>query len=266
MLSYSFMQNALFISVCISLLCPCIGIYLVLRHYSMIGDTLAHASLAGIASGLLFRANPVLSAFLFTAGAGLLIEWLRQYFRKYTDLILAVVLSLSVGLALTLISTGRLKANVNSFLFGSVLTVSPSDMAVTALLTVLAMTAVYLLYDSLLYLSLDEEMARIAGVRVKLLNYFFALLTAGAIAISIQVVGVLVITSLIALPPACAMQVARSFRSAFFLSMAFSFLIMMLGLFGSWYTGTAPGGLTALSAGLVLLAVILYKRAAAIIG
>lgn len=260
MLSYSFMQNALFISVCISLLCPCIGIYLVLRHYAMMGDTLAHASLAGIACGLLFRTNPVLAAFIFTSLAGIFIEWLRQYFRKYTDLILTVVLSLSVGLALTLISTGRLKANVNSFLFGSVLTVTPSDMAVTAALTVLAMAAVYFLYDSLLYLSLDEETAKIIGVPVQILNYSFALLTAGAIAISIQVVGILVITSLIALPVACALQLARSFRSAFFLAMGFSFLTMMTGLFGSWYTGTAPGGLTALSAGIILIMVILFKK------
>ncbi len=254
------MQNALFISICISLLCPCIGIYLVLRHYAMMGDTLAHASLAGIACGLFFRANPVLAAFIFTSLSGIFIEWLRQYFRKYTDLILTVVLSLSVGLALTLISTGRLKANVNSFLFGSVLTVTPSDMAVTAALTLLAIAAVYLLYDSMLYLSLDEETAKILGVPVQLLNYSFALLTAGAIAISIQVVGILVITSLIALPVACALQLARSFRSALFLAMGFSFLTMMTGLFGSWYTGTAPGGLTALSAGIILILVILFKR------
>lgn len=260
MLSYSFMQNALFISICISLLCPCIGIYLVLRHYAMMGDTMAHASLAGIACGLLFRANPVLAAFIFTSLAGIFIEWLRQYFKKYTDLILTVVLSLSVGLALTLISTGRLKANVNSFLFGSVLTVTPSDMAVTAALTLLAIAAVYLLYDSLLYLSLDEETAKILGVRVQILNYSFALLTAGAIAISIQVVGILVITSLIALPVACAIQLARSFRSALLLAMGFSFLTMMTGLFGSWYSGTAPGGLTALSAGIILILVILFKK------
>ena len=87
MLSYTFMQNALLISICIAILCPCIGIFLVLKRYSMIGDTLAHASLAGVTLGLFFNKSPIISAFLFTSFGGLAIEFLRQYFRKYTDLI-----------------------------------------------------------------------------------------------------------------------------------------------------------------------------------
>ena len=87
MLSYSFMQNAILISLLISVLCPCIGIFLVLRRYSMIGDTLSHASLAGITLGLMCGQNPILGAFIFTSIAGALIEFLRTYFKKYTDLI-----------------------------------------------------------------------------------------------------------------------------------------------------------------------------------
>ena len=85
MFEYSFMQNALFISICISILCPCIGIFLVLRRYSMIGDTLSHASLAGITIGLLSNQNPILGAFIFTSICGALIEFLRNYFQRYTD-------------------------------------------------------------------------------------------------------------------------------------------------------------------------------------
>ena len=138
MFSYSFMQNALFISLCIAILCPCIGIFLVLKRYSMIGDTLAHSSLAGVTLGLLFRDSPVLTSFIFTALAGLSIEFLRQYFKKYTDLILSIVLSISVGIAITLISSGHLHANADAYLFGSMLTVSPVDMAATAILSLLA--------------------------------------------------------------------------------------------------------------------------------
>ena len=90
MLEYGFMQNALLVSLFIGLLCPCIGIFLVLRRYSMIGDTLSHASLAGVTIGLVCGQNPVLGAFVFTSIMGALIEWLRGAFRKHTDLILSV--------------------------------------------------------------------------------------------------------------------------------------------------------------------------------
>ncbi len=176
MFSYTFMQNALIISICIAVLCPCIGLFLVLKRYSMIGDTLAHSSLAGVTLGLLFRESPVLVSFVFTAFAGMMIEFLRQYFKKYTDLILSVVLSVSVGIAITLISSGRLHANADAYLFGSMLTVSNEDMAITGLLSLAAVLTVILNYHQLLYITYDEEAARVAGAHVKVLNYVFAFL------------------------------------------------------------------------------------------
>ena len=112
MFNYDFMQNAFFVAVCISLLCPCIGIFMVLRRSSMIGDTMSHASLAGITLGLLTNTNPILGAFIFTAICGALIEFLRKYFSHHLDLILTIILSLSIGTAITLISSGKLKATL----------------------------------------------------------------------------------------------------------------------------------------------------------
>lgn len=259
MLSYAFMQNALAISFCIALLCPSIGLFLVLRRLSLIGDALSHASLAGIAAGLFFRQNPVLSAFAVTAAAGLLIEWLRASFARYTELILAVILSLSVGTALTLISTGRLHANVNSFLFGSLLTVTREDIAATAALTALSLAVLYRFFHEFLYLAYDETSARIAGVRVRRLQFLFTLLAAAAVAVSIRAVGVLVVGSLLALPAATALQFGKGFRATFFLSIAVSFLDLLLGLFLSWHLGTAPGGMTALVSALLLLVLLLAR-------
>ena len=128
MFEYTFMQNAIIVGVLISLVCPMIGIFLVLRRYSMIGDSLAHASLAGVAIGLLLEANPILSAFLLTSFFGVLIEALRNTFRRYAELVLIIVMSLSVGIAITIISAGLVHTNVESFLFGSILTVSESDV------------------------------------------------------------------------------------------------------------------------------------------
>jgi zinc transport system permease protein len=260
MFNYAFMQNAVLASVFIAVLCPCIGIFLVLRRYSMIGDTLSHASLAGVALGLLSGQNPILGAFVFTAGCGALIELLRNFFKKHNDLILAIVLSLSVGTAITIISSGRLRVNADAFLFGSVLTVTRFDIIMALCLSAVSVAALIFLYHPLLYIAYDEEAAKIAGVKTRLINYVFSLLTASAIAVSIRIVGVLVLSSMIALPVATALRLGRGFKITLVFSIIFSVIDIMLGLFISYYLDVAPGGFTALVS-VAVLAVILISGA-----
>lgn len=256
------MQNAFFVSICISILCPCIGIFLVLRRYSMIGDTLSHASLAGITIGLLTNQSPILGAFLFTSICGALIEFLRSYFKKYTDLILTIVLALSVGTAITVISSGKLHANADSFLFGSILTVTEFDIVMVLILSVISVAALILLYHQMLYIAYDEEAAQVAGVKVRLINYIFAVLVASAISVSIRIVGVLVLSSMIALPVATALQLGKGFKLTLIFSIIFSVVDIMAGLFLSYYLNVAPGGFTALVSVGVLVLVMAGKRIA----
>lgn len=190
MLQYSFMQNAVLVSVFISILCPSIGIFLVLRRYSMIGDTLSHASLAGVTMGLLAGQNPILGAFVFTSICGALIEFLRNYFKKYTDLILTIVLSLSVGTAITIISSGKLKANARLVFVWQHSNGDPGlTLIMVLVLSIISVLTLVLLYHQMLYIAYDEEAARVAGVRVKLINYVFSILVASAISVSIRIVG-----------------------------------------------------------------------------
>lgn len=260
MLGYSFMQNALVVSIFISVLCPCIGIFLVLRRYSMIGDTLAHASLAGVTIGLVSGQNPILGAFVFTSVCGALIEFLRAYFKKHTDLILVIVLALSVGTAITLISSGKLNANADSFLFGSILTVTKFDMVMVLVLSAISVLALIFLYHQMVYIAYDEETAKIAGVKVRLINYIFSVLVASAIAVSIRIVGVLVLSSMIALPVATALQLMQGFKRTLVFSILFSVIDIMLGLFVSYFLNVAPGGFTALVSVAILALVLIVKR------
>ncbi|MFT3983092.1 MAG: metal ABC transporter permease [Lachnospiraceae bacterium] len=265
MFSYTFMQNAIIASVFISILCPCIGIFLVLRRYSMIGDALSHASLAGVTIGLISNQPPILGAFIFTSLCGVLIEFLRSYFKKYTDLILAIVLSLSVGTAVTIMSSGKLHANANSFLFGSILTVTRFDMIMVMVLSVISVLTLIFLYHQMIYIAYDEEAAKVAGVRVRLINYIFSILVASAISVSIQIVGVLVLSSMIALPVATALQLGKGFKLTLIFSVIFSFIDIMSGLFLSYYLNVAPGGFTALISVVVLVLVLLSKRLQSVI-
>lgn len=260
MLNYGFMQNAFLVSIFIAILCPSIGIFLVLRRYSMIGDTLSHASLAGITIGLLVGQNPVIGAFVFTSLAGALIEFLRGYFKKNTDLILSIVLALCVGTAITIISSGNLHTNADSFLFGSILTVTGYDTIMVMILSLVSVLTLILLYHQLVYIAYDEEAAAIAGVKVRLLNYIFSILVASAISVTIRIVGVLVISSMIALPVAAALQLGKGFKATLVFSVVFSIIDIMLGLILSYYLGVAPGGFTALVSVVVLVVVIAAKR------
>lgn len=260
MLEYSFMQNALIAGVLISILCPSVGVFLVLKRYSMMGDALSHASFAGVAIGLLCGFNPIISAFVFTSICGLLIENLRSYYKKYAELILVIVMTLSVGIAITLISSGRSSASVNSYLFGSILTVTREDLFTVLTLSMISVFTISFLYNQLIYITIDEDGAKIAGIKVKLINYLFALLVAATISVSLRIMGILVISSMIAMPVAAAMQLNQSFRKTLIFSILFGFIDIMTGLILSYYIDTAPGGTIALTSVAVLLVIITGKK------
>ena len=260
MLQYSFMQNAFMISILISILCPLIGIFLVLRRYSMIGDTLAHASLAGIAVGLMMNTNPIITAFIATSIFGIAIEFLRSYFKKYAELILVIVLSFSIGIAITIISAGYAHADVESFLFGSVLTVTREDFYLVLMLVVVSLVTIFLFYNQLLFITFDEVGAKVAGIKQKLINYIFAILVAATISVCIRIVGVFVISSMIALPVATALQLNKGFKWTLIFSMIFSFFDIMSGIIVSYYINAAPGGVTALVSVILLVMVIVIKN------
>lgn len=260
MFQYVFMQNALMASILISILFPIVGVFLVLKRYSMMGDTLSHASFAGVAIGLILGYNPILCAFIFTALCGLSIEFLRDYYKKYAELILVILLTFSVGIGITLVSTGKAGANVNSYLFGSILTVTKSDLLIMLVLSVVSIVTLYSLYNELLYITFDEESAKISGVKVKVINYVFALLVGATISVSLRILGILVMSSMIALPVATALQMNKGFKHTLIYSILFGFIDIILGLVISYYINCAPGGTIALTSVSVLIIVIASKR------
>jgi zinc transport system permease protein len=259
MLEYSFMKNALTAGALISILCPTVGVFLVLRRYSMMGDTLSHSSFAGIAIGLIFGFNPLLSAFIFTSICGILIEVLRSYYKKYAELVMSIVLTFSLGIAIILISTGKAGANVNTYLFGSILTVSLNDLYTITALSIFSIILFIYLYYKLLYITFDEEGAFTSGVNVKRINYLFTLIVGATIAVSIRIMGILVISSMIVLPVATALQLRKSFKHTLFYSILFGFLDIIVGLVSSYYIDSAPGGTIALTSVIVLIIVLLIK-------
>ena len=258
MFRYEFMQNALAVSLIIAVLCPCVGIFVVLRKHSMIGDTLSHASLAGVAISLVLGGTPLIGAFVFTSVCGALIEYLRTRI-KNADLVLSTVLALCVGIAVTLMSMGRIGISIEGFMFGSVLTATRTEMLNALGLCIASVATLVKFYDKMLFITYDEEAAKIAGVKVRVFGYLFSILTAAAVSVSIRIVGVLVLSSMLTLPVAAALQLKRGFRTTLMFSVLFSIIDMMAGLFLAYWLNVAPGGMTALVSVAVLLLVMVGK-------
>ncbi len=260
MLELGFMQNAFIAGFIVSILCPFIGLFIVLRRYSMIGDTLSHSSFAGVAIGLVIGINPILSAFIFTTVCALIIECLRTYYKKYAELVMSIVLTFSLGIAIILISSGKAAAKVDSFLFGSMLTVTKGDILLITIVGGICILLLLLIYNKLIYVTFDESGAKTAGINVKLVNYIFTLLVGATISLSIRVMGILVVSSIIVVPVATAMQLKKGFTKTLILAILFGFLDVMLGLISSYYINSAPGGTIALTSVIMLLITLIFKR------
>jgi zinc transport system permease protein len=259
-LQYDFMRRALIAGMIIALICPLIGIFLVLRRLSMIGDTLAHVSMAGVAAGLIMGINGIIGALVFTVAAAFGIEGLRKVYHHYAEIAIAVILSTGIGLAGLLISLGQGDmAQLFGYLFGSIMAVTRTDIFLILGVGLFVLGATVLLYKELFYISFDEEAAMLAGIPVSAINIFFVLLTAMTIAIAMRVVGILMVSSLMILPVATGLQVAKSFKTALFWAVGFAVFAVLTGLFSSYYLDTAPGGTIVLTSVLTLLIVILIK-------
>lgn len=258
MFSYDFMRNAMFAGLLIAMLMPIVGTFLVLKRFSMMGDTLSHSAFAGVALGMVFGQNPTLFSLIYTILCALLIEYLRSRFSSYEEVVMSVVLTFNVGLGILLASSGK-SNNISSFLFGSILTVSKIDLFLIALVTLLSFLFIGFFYKKLLYLTFDEEGAKIHGINVRLFNFIFAAITGAAVGSSIRITGLLVISSLLVIPVAAAMNFQKNFKTTMILAMITGLIAVISGLTLSYHLDTAPGGTIALASVACLLISFLFR-------
>lgn len=256
---YDFMQRAFLVAVIIAVIAPCIGISIVLKRLSAIGDATSHSALAGIAFGLMFGINPILGAVLFSVFAVLGIEALRKAFGKYSEIATVVVMSAGIGLTAVLsgfITNGS--TNLNSFLFGSIVAISDFELYLTIGLGIAVIVVSFLLYKELFFVTFDEEAAKLSGVPVGKINLVLMLLTAVTVSVASRIVGALMISSLLVIPVATAMMVSKSYKQTMWMSILFAEVFTIAGLFISYYMDLRPGGT------IVLIGVICLICAAAL--
>ena len=249
MLDLEFMRLAFAAGAIVGLLAPVVGFFLVQRQLSLIGDGIGHVAFAGVAAGYLLGISPVWTALVAAVVGAAGIEWLRARRRAAGDQALALVFYTGIAGGVVLVSAaGALNANLFTYLFGSILTVTRRDLLTIALLGFAALALVAVLLRALLAVSIDEEGARVAGLPVPLLNGVVSMLAALTVGISMRIVGILLIAALMVLPVIAAQRVAWSVRSTIGLSVVVGLASVLAGLTISYYANLPPGGTIVLTA------------------
>jgi zinc transport system permease protein len=262
---YRFMHRAILVGLCVGVMAPLIGTFLVHRQLALIGDALAHTGFAGVAVGLFLNAvvdlgvSPYLTAVVVAMIAALFIELISEVTDAYNDVSMAIVLSTGFALGTTLISlnAGGLAVGVNQFLFGNLATVSPQSAAILLVLFAVIVGTVALTRNQLLYVTFDETAAAVSGISVNWYNRVMVMLTAMVVVGAMQIMGVILVAAMLVVPVAGATQVSRSFSESLVVSVVLAELAVLLGIAVAFYAGVTAGGI------IVLVAVAIYVCAVA---
>ncbi len=256
---YGFIVRGIEAGLIIALLAPLIGIFLVLKRYSLMADTIAHVSLAGVALGLLLRVNPLITTMITSITASLLIERLRITKKVFGESALALFLSGGLAIAIVLIGLAHgFSVDLFTYLFGSILTVKTGDVLIIAGVGIVVIGLLLAFYKELLYIAFEEEAARVSGIPTNFLNMLFILLAAMTVAISIPIVGILLVSALIVIPVITALQFKKGFQQTIVIAEIISVVSVLAGIFASFYLNLPSGAAIVLVSLIIFLISLMY--------
>ncbi len=260
MLTYKFRQVAFAICFLLGIALPLVGSFAVFRRLSSSGDALAHSSLAGVAIGLAAGLSPRLRSVIACVIAFLFIDILRKKFNKFSEIGVAIVLSASIGLA-GILSSFTKANNFDAYLFGSILTITDTQLIITAVLAFVILAFVLLFYYPVFSVLYNENEAKIDGVKTNLLTFIRDLLLSLTIAIGSKVVGSLVVSSLVVLPTAIALQLKKGYKWTRIFSVLFSVASRLIGLILAYHLDLKPGAtIVRTSIAFLLIRFLLKQR------
>jgi zinc transport system permease protein len=268
LLQYQFMHRAVLVGLCIGVMAPLIGTFLVHRQLALIGDALAHTAFAGVAVGLFLNGvfelgvSPYLSAVVVAVLAALLIELISEVTDAYNDVSMAIVLSTGFALGTVLVSlnAGGLAVGINQYLFGNLSTVSAENAAILLVLFAVIVAAVGITRNQLLYVTFDETAAAVSGLSVGWYNRIMVMLTALVVVGAMQIMGVILVAAMLVVPVAGAAQVSRSFSESLVVSVVLAELAVLLGIGVSYYAEATAGGVIVLVAVAIYVATVVVGR------
>lgn len=258
LLSLEFMRRAFLAALFIAGIAPMLGVFLVLRRQSLMADTLSHVSLAGVALGFVLNINPNLTTMMIVVLAAIILEYLRTIYRTYSEISIAILMAGGLALALVLMNLngGNSSLSVQSYLFGSIVTITTEQLYFLGILFGILVLLFFFFRRPMYVLTFDEDTAEVDGLPVRLMSMCFNILTGIAIAVMIPIAGALLISAIMVLPAAISMRLGKSFTAVIAMSVVVGLVGMTSGLVGSYYLSTPPGAMIT----LVFIAVFLVVQ------
>ncbi|WP_026842112.1 metal ABC transporter permease [Citrifermentans bremense] len=258
MLSYGFMQRALVGGSLIAILCSVLGVFLVLRRLSLIGDGLAHVTFGSVALALLFRLQSVymtLAIIPVVLASSMGILQLAQKARIYGDAAIGIVSAIGIATGVMLASVaGGFNVDLFSYLFGNILSISSSELVIAALLFVIVIACVVMFYNELFASTFDEDLAKSSGIDTERINTVLVLMTALTVVLAMKVVGIMLISALLIIPAVSALQIAKGFKSAIVTAAVIGVVTVICGISLSFVMNLPSGATIVLINFAVLLA------------
>lgn len=261
MFAYDFMVHAFIAGIMIALLASVSGTFIVLRRYALLTETLAHSALVGVAVGILTQTNPVWIAVLAALLSAWIIEYLRSFFYLYSDAVLAIFLSGSLALAVIIVSlAGAFNSSLFSYLFGSILSVSETEVWTIILIGLPALAMIIYYNRELYFIAFDEEVAKTSGIPVTMLNFMLVSIVAVIIALSIRIVGTLLIGALMVIPTVAALRYRMGFVRTVLFSVLFALTSVVTGMTLSYYFSLPSGATIVLCVLLIFILSLFINR------
>ncbi|RSS44673.1 metal ABC transporter permease [Streptomyces sp. WAC08241] len=239
----AFMQRALIAALLVGVTAPAVGVYLVQRRQALMGDGIGHVAMTGVGLGFLLNSSPIWMATLVAVAGSVAMELIRAYGKTRGDLALALLFygGMAGGVLLINLSPTGSNANLTSYLFGSLTTVSPEDVTAISVLAAFVVLVTVGLRRRLFAVSQDEEFARVTGLPVRALNLLIAVTAAVTVTVAMRVVGLLLVSALMVVPVAAAQQLTRSFRATFIGAVLIGVAVSLSGTITTYYVEAPPG-------------------------
>ena len=259
-LQYSFIQKAFFAGSFIAIVCSVLGIFLVLRKMSLIGDGLSHVSFGAIALGLLFGVFPFYVAVPVVMIASVLILKISEKAKVYGDAAIGIVSAFGIAGGVIIASmSGGFNVDLFGYLFGNILAISNVEVILSVILSLIVLLVIYLFYWDLFSATFDEEYAKTTGIKTNFINILLTLLTAITVVLSVKMVGVMLVSALLILPAVTALQISKGFKIAMIIGSIFSLISVLLGITFSFLFDLPTGAMVVMINILFFIISFIYK-------
>jgi zinc transport system permease protein len=258
---YEFMINAFIAGVLIAILTSTLSLFVVVKRYAMLSDALAHISLLGVAIGFLFQVSTILTAIIISVIASVMIEYLRSYKKLYSDSMLSIFLSSALAMSVIIVSlSNSFNTSLFDYLFGSIVAVTSEDIYMISIFFILTAFFVIVYYQKLLLICFNEELAISSGINVRLINLLFTALIGMLVAISIKIIGALLIGAIMIIPVVSAICLRQGFKTTWLISTIFSVFGVIIGLTISFYVSVPSGATIVMTLLFIFILTLIFSK------